>query len=374
MSIKLKAMSLDLKRIKDWGLGLEQPMIISGPCSAETEEQVLTTARDVAKDKRVSVLRAGIWKPRTRPGSFEGIGEIGLEWLNKAKAETGLLTATEVATGAHVEACLKAGIDILWVGARTTVNPFSVQEVADALQGVDIPVMVKNPINPDIGLWQGGLERINKAGITKLAAIHRGFSTYEKTPFRNLPMWDMAIEMMRKFPDLDIVNDPSHIAGNRDLLPYVCQKALDLNMEGLMIESHMAPSVAWSDAAQQVTPAGLSQLLDGLTFRQETSEAADTNKLDSLRKEIDDLDDEIFQKISSRMKVADQIGEYKRDNSVTILQVDRWEEIVNKRIALGVAMGLDADFVKHYLKLIHKESIRRQNVIMNDGQPELVGK
>lgn len=368
-------MSLEnIKRIKDWGLGLEQPLIISGPCSAETEEQVLTTARDVAKDSRVKVLRAGIWKPRTRPGSFEGIGEVGLDWLNAAKAETGLLTATEVANGAHVEACLKAGIDILWVGARTTVNPFSVQEVADALKGVDIPVLVKNPINPDLGLWQGGLERINAAGITRLAAIHRGFSTYEKTPFRNLPMWDMAIEMMRKFPNLDIVNDPSHIAGNRELLPYISQKALDLNMEGLMIEAHMTPSVAWSDAAQQVTPSGLSELLDNLKFRSESAPAAEINKLEALRKSIDELDDEIFQKLASRMKVADQIGQYKADNSVTILQVGRWEEIVNKRIALGSAMGLDSEFVKSYLKIIHKESIRRQNVVMNEGQGELAGK
>jgi len=368
-------MSLDkIKRIRDWGLEIKGHMIVSGPCSAETEEQVLSTAREVAKDKRVNVLRAGIWKPRTRPGSFEGIGEVGLEWLNKAKAETGLLTATEVANAAHVEACLKAGIDILWVGARTTVNPFSVQEVADALKGVDIPVLVKNPINPDLGLWQGGLERIASAGITRLGAIHRGFSTYEKTPFRNLPKWDMAIEMMRKFPQIDIINDPSHIAGNRDLLPYVCQKAIDLNMEGLMIEAHISPSVAWSDAAQQVSPSGLTELLDSLTFRQESVETADTNQLDSLRKEIDELDDDIFQKIASRMNIADQIGKYKRDNSVTILQVDRWEEIVNKRVALGVAMGLDDNFVKNYLKLIHKESIRRQNLVMNEVQAELAGK
>jgi chorismate mutase len=368
-------MSLEnIKRIKDWGLGIEGHMIVSGPCSAETEEQVLSTAREVAKDKRINVLRAGIWKPRTRPGSFEGIGEIGLDWLNKAKAETGLLTATEVANASHVEACLKAGIDILWVGARTTVNPFSVQEVADALKGVDIPVLVKNPINPDLGLWQGGLERIASAGITRLGAIHRGFSTYEKTPFRNLPKWDMAIEMMRKFPQIDIINDPSHIAGNRELLPYVCQKAIDLNMEGLMIESHISPSVAWSDAAQQVTPGGLTELLDSLTFRQESVETADTNKLDSLRKEIDELDDDIFQKIASRMNISDEIGKYKRDNSVTILQVDRWEEIVNKRISLGVAMGLDDNFVKNYLKLIHKESIRRQNLIMNKVEAELAGK
>lgn len=367
-------MSLNTKKISDWGLGLSKPLIISGPCSAETEEQVMATAREIAALGKVNVLRAGIWKPRTRPNAFEGIGPIGLEWLNAAKAETGLLTATEVANGAHVEACLKAGIDILWVGARTTVNPFSVQEVADALKGVDVPVLVKNPINPDLGLWIGGLERINQAGITKLGAIHRGFSTFEKTPFRNLPKWDMAIELKRKYPDLDIVCDPSHIAGNRDLIPYVCQKALDLDMSGLMIESHITPAVAWSDAAQQVTPSALKDLLESLKFRSADASTPDVeNKLDGLRKQIDNLDDDIFQKISSRMKIADQIGEYKRDNSVTILQVGRWEEIINKRIALGKAMGLGDEFLEAFLKLIHKESIRRQNVIMNE-QSELAGK
>ena len=367
-------MSLNTKKISDWGLGLKKPLIISGPCSAETEEQVISTAKEIAALGKVNVLRAGIWKPRTRPNAFEGIGPIGLEWLNAAKAETGMLTATEVANGAHVEACLKAGIDILWVGARTTVNPFSVQEVADALKGVDIPVLVKNPINPDLGLWIGGLERINQAGITKLGAIHRGFSSFEKTPFRNEPKWDMAIELKRKYPDLDIVCDPSHIAGNRDLIPYICQKALDLDMSVLMIESHITPAVAWSDAAQQVTPSALKDLLENLKFRTADSPSLEAgNKLDALRKEIDNFDDDIFQKISSRMKVADQIGEYKRDNSVTILQVGRWEEIINKRIALGKAMGLGDEFLEAFLKLIHKESIRRQNVIMND-QGDLAGK
>jgi len=365
-------MSLNTKKISDWGLGLDKPMIISGPCSAETEEQVVTTAKEIAALGKVNVLRAGIWKPRTRPNAFEGIGPVGLEWLNTAKKETGMLTATEVATGAHVEECLKAGIDILWVGARTTVNPFSVQEVADALKGVDIPVLVKNPINPDLGLWIGGLERINQAGITRLGAIHRGFSTFEKTPFRNLPKWSMAIEMKRKYPDLDIVCDPSHIAGNRDLIPYVCQKALDLDMSGLMIESHITPSVAWSDAAQQVTPDALGELLDSLTFRSASVPSAG-NELDKLRSEIDNLDDDIFQKMASRMAIAENIGSYKKDNSVTILQVGRWEEIVNKRIALGKAMGLGDEFLDAFLKLVHKESIRRQNIVMN-AESELAGK
>lgn len=365
-------MSLDTIKIKDWGLGLDKPLIIGGPCSAETEEQVVTTAKEIAALGKVNVLRAGIWKPRTRPGAFEGIGSVGLDWLNTAKKETGMLISTEVATGAHVEECLKAGVDILWVGARTTVNPFSVQEVADALKGVDVPVMVKNPINPDLGLWIGALERINQAGIKRLGAIHRGFSTFEKTPFRNLPKWSMAIEMKRKYPDLDIVCDPSHIAGNRDLIPYVCQKALDLDMSGLMIESHITPSVAWSDAAQQVTPDALGELLDSLTFRS-ASVADSGNELDALRKQIDDLDDDIFQKLASRMEIAENIGAYKKDNSVTILQVGRWEETVNKRIALGKAMGLGDEFLNEFLKLVHKESIRRQNIIMN-SETELAGK
>lgn len=367
-------MSLNTKKISDWGLGLDKPLIISGPCSAETEEQVVSTAKEIAALGKVNVLRAGIWKPRTRPNAFEGIGPVGLEWLNTAKAETGMLTATEVANGAHVEACLKAGIDILWVGARTTVNPFSVQEVADALKGVDIPVLVKNPINPDLALWIGGLERINQAGITRLGAIHRGFSSFEKTPFRNLPKWSMAIELKRKYPELDIVCDPSHIAGNRDLIPYVCQKALDLDMSGLMIESHITPSVAWSDAAQQVTPSSLGELLDGLAFRSATVQGdAAGNKLDELRKQIDEFDDDVFQKLASRMEIAHEIGTYKRDNSVTILQVGRWEEIVSKRIALGKAMGLSDEFLDAFLKLVHKESIRRQNLVMNENT-ELAGK
>jgi len=359
-------MSLNVKQIKDWGLGLDKPLIISGPCSAESEEQVVSTAKEIAALGKVNVLRAGIWKPRTRPNAFEGVGPIGLEWLNAAKQETGMLIATEVANGAHVEACLKAGVDILWVGARTTVNPFSVQEVADALKGVDIPVLVKNPINPDLGLWIGGLERINQAGITRLGAIHRGFSTYEKTPFRNAPKWDFAIELKRKYPQIDIICDPSHIAGNRDLIPYVCQKALDLDMSGLMIESHITPSVALSDAAQQITPQVLGELLNQLQYRTATSDNVEFgNKLEDLRKDIDQIDDEIFQHFATRMKLAEQIGEYKKENSVTILQVGRWEEIVNKRIALGKAMGLGDDFLQDMLKLVHKESIRRQNVVMN---------
>lgn len=368
-------MGLNIKGIKEWGLGLDNPLIISGPCSAESEEQLLTTAKEIKNLGKVNVLRAGIWKPRTRPGSFEGVGSIGLEWLQSAKKETGMLISTEVANGKHVEECLKAGVDILWVGARTTVNPFSVQEVADALKGVDIPVLVKNPINPDLELWIGGLERINKAGITRLGAIHRGFSTFEKTPFRNLPKWDIAIELKRRYPNLDIVCDPSHISGNRELIPYVSQKALDLNMSGLMIESHINPSVALSDAKQQVKPIELSNILNNLNFRKSNVNNSDfNNKLQLLRSEIDEIDQTILEKLSIRTDLVKQIGEYKKENNVTILQVDRWEEILNKRIKLGEAMKLDKSFIESMINLIHKESIRIQNIIMNNNNDDIVGK
>jgi chorismate mutase len=312
------------------------------------------------------VLRAGIWKPRTRPGQFEGAGEDGLKWLVEAKKQTGLPITTEVATPEHVELCLKYGVDILWVGARTTVNPFSVQGIADALKGVDIPVMVKNPVNPDLELWLGGLERLNKAGIKKLAAIHRGFSSSDKGPFRNAPMWNMAIELKTRIPELDIMCDPSHIAGNRDLIPLICQKALDLDMAGLMIESHIHPDAAWSDAKQQITPAVLGQLVENLVVRTSTSDNKSfKDTLTILREQIDHLDDEIMQKLASRMKISEKIGQYKKENNVTILQVSRWEEIIQTRITLGKAMGLDNEFSKNLLKLIHEESIQVQKKIMN---------
>jgi chorismate mutase len=289
-----------------------------------------------------------------------------LKWLAQAKKETGLPITTEVANAAHVDAALKAGVDILWVGARTTVNPFSVQEVADALKGVDIPVMVKNPINPDLELWIGALERLNKAGITKMAAIHRGFSAFEKGPFRNNPMWDLAIELKTRIPDLDIICDPSHIAGNRDLIALICQKALDLDMAGLMIESHINPDAAWSDAKQQVTPAALAKIVDGLVVRAVTSDNKTfKDTLSILREQIDQLDDEIMQKLSQRMKISEKIGQYKKENNVTILQVNRWEEIIQTRIKLGKAMGLSAEFTNDLLKLIHHESIQVQTKIMN---------
>lgn len=356
---------LQLEPISSW-MKVNRPVIISGPCSAETEEQMVATAKQIAATGKVHALRAGIWKPRTRPGQYEGAGEEGLKWLIRAKQETGLPVATEVANASHVEACLKAGVDILWVGARTTVNPFSVQEVADALKGVDIPVMVKNPINPDVELWLGAIERLNKAGITKLAAIHRGFSSFEKGPFRNVPMWDLAIDLKTRVPDLDMICDPSHIAGNRDLIAFISQKALDLDMAGLMIESHINPDAAWSDAKQQVTPAALSRIIDELVVRtQSTDNKTFKDTLSILREQIDHLDDEIMQKISARMKISEKIGQYKKENNVTILQVNRWEEIVQTRIALCKAMGLNEEFTGELLKLIHHESIQVQTKVMN---------
>jgi chorismate mutase len=360
-------LNLKLQPLNTWLDTKNEPLLISGPCSAETEEQLLATAHLLAKTGKVSVLRAGIWKPRTRPGEFEGIGSIGLTWLKRAKEETGLPTAVEVANAKHVEEALAAGVDILWVGARSTVNPFTVQEIADALKGVDIPVLVKNPVNPDIQLWIGALERINNAGITKLGAIHRGFSSFEKTAFRNEPMWELAIQLKTLAPELPIINDPSHICGNRELIQYVAQKALDLDMQGLMIESHLDPSVAWTDAKQQVTPAALSELMNLLTLRKPEIKDKDfIDKLADLREHIDKIDDQIIQKIAERMQIVQKIGEYKRDNGVTILQVNRWDQIMNKRSSFASALKLDLNFTGKLLELIHSESIRKQTEIMND--------
>ncbi|MES2447289.1 MAG: chorismate mutase [Bacteroidota bacterium] len=364
-------LELNIQPLNTWINIKNEPLIISGPCSAETEDQLLSTAHLLKATGKVSVLRAGIWKPRTRPGEFEGIGSIGLEWLKRAKAETGLPTAVEVANAKHVEEALAAGVDILWIGARSTVNPFTVQEIADALQGVDIPVLVKNPVNPDLQLWIGALERINKAGITKLGAIHRGFSSYEKSAFRNEPMWELAIQLKTLCPELPIINDPSHICGNRELIPYISQKALDLDMQGLMIESHLDPSVAWTDAKQQVTPAALAEMVSKFTLRQPESKNEEfTDKLADLRKEIDKIDDLVLQKLAERMSITQKIGEFKRDNKVTILQVNRWDEIMQKRTSFAKALKLDVNFTEKFLELVHGESIRRQTEIMNAGKVE----
>ncbi len=364
-------LNLKLQPIHTWLETKHEPLLIAGPCSAETEDQLIATAHLLAKTGKVSVLRAGIWKPRTRPGEFEGIGSIGLTWLKRAKEETGLPTAVEVATAKHVEEALAAGVDILWVGARSTVNPFTVQEIADSLKGVNVPVLVKNPVNPDLALWIGALERINNAGITKLAAIHRGFSSFEKTAFRNEPMWEMAIQLKTLCPELPIINDPSHICGNRELIQYVAQKALDLDMQGLMIESHLDPSVAWTDAKQQLTPAALSDLIDHMTLRKaEIRDKEFSDKLASLRENIDKIDDQIIQKIAERMQIVQKIGEYKRDNGVTILQVNRWDQIMSKRTAFANALKLDLTFTGKLLELIHSESIRKQTEIMNEAVVE----
>lgn len=358
--------TLDILPLKSWLDTGDKPLIIAGPCSAETEDQLVSTAHLLANTGKVNVLRAGIWKPRTRPGEFEGIGSVGLTWLKRAKEETGLLTATEVATAKHVEEALAAGVDILWIGARSTANPFTVQEIADALVGVDIPVLIKNPVNPDLSLWIGALERLNRAGIKKLGAIHRGFSSFEKSAFRNEPMWDLAIQLKSACPELPIINDPSHICGNRELLPYIAQKAMDMDLQGLIIESHIDPSVAWTDAKQQVTPAALATLIDNLSIRRpDSNNPAFEDKLADLRRQIDRLDDQILQQIGDRMKIAEQIGEYKRDNNVTILQVSRWDEIVQKRVQLANALALSDDFATKFLELVHNESIRKQNEIMN---------
>jgi chorismate mutase len=362
-------LNFNIQPFNSWAKVTKEPFLIAGPCSAETEEQLVATAHLLAATGRVSVLRAGIWKPRTRPGEFEGIGSIGLEWLKRAKAETGLPTAVEVATAKHVEEALAAGVDILWVGARSTANPFTVQEIADALKGVDVPVIVKNPVNPDLSLWIGALERINNAGITKLAAIHRGFSSHEKSAFRNEPMWDLAINLKTHAPELPIICDPSHICGNRELIPYIAQKALDLDMQGLIIESHIDPSVAWTDAKQQLTPAALDAIMDKLEVRKPgagTEEVKDA--LAVLRDGIDKIDDLLIQKVGERMKIVEKIGNYKKDNGITILQVNRWEEILNKRIPYAAAFNLSKEFTEKFLELLHSESIRKQTEIMNkDG-------
>jgi len=354
---------LNIAPLSSWGLGTERPLIISGPCSAESEEQVLETARQLA-DKGIDVLRAGIWKPRTRPGSFEGLGRIALPWLKKAGEEIGKPIAVEVATREHVFDCLKAGVDILWIGARTTANPFSVQEIADALEGVDIPVIVKNPVNPDLQLWIGALERINRAGITRIGALHRGFSSYDKSKYRNKPMWEFPIELKRLFPTLPIFNDPSHICGNRELLGYVAQKALDLDFDGLMLESHRDPDKAWSDASQQVTPERLGEIIKGLVIR-DANPNITANKLEELRSQIDRVDNYIMEILSERMDIARKIGEFKRDNNVTILQSSRWDEIVHDRIQKGTKKELTEEFIKELFEAIHQESIRHQTKVMN---------
>jgi chorismate mutase len=344
----------------------KRPLIISGPCSAETEEQVIETATRLAATGKVDMLRAGIWKPRTRPGSFEGVGTKGLSWLAQAKKVTGLPVAIEVATAKQVEDALHFDVDVVWVGARTTVNPFSVQEVADALRGAKVPVLIKNPINPDLELWQGAVERIAKAGISKIGIIHRGFSSYGNTEYRNAPMWHLAIEMRRRHPELMMINDPSHICGNRHMLQDIAQKAIDLDYDGLIIESHIDPDKAWSDAKQQVTPERLAEILSAIKWRHETTDKKEfVVALEKLREQINHIDDELMQLLGQRMKIADKIGQYKKENDITILQTNRWNELLERAYKKGEALGLSKEFISKYYDSVHMESINHQNRIMN---------
>jgi len=362
MKVKLKLEKLDCMSSKK-----EKPFLVSGPCSAESEKQVIETAVELA-GHGVQVYRAGIWKPRTRPDSFEGRGTVALPWLRRVKEETGMLTATEVANILHVKMALDAGIDILWIGARTTANPFAVQEIADAIRGIDNPVFIKNPINPDIGLWIGAIERINKAGIKKIIAIHRGFSTFQETKFRNTPHWEIPIELKRRIPELPLINDPSHICGRRDLLQDVSQKAMDLDFDGLFIESHIDPDKALSDSNQQITPEALGKLINSLIIRKPEINGNGLNDiLESLRVKIDIFDESLIEILQDRMEISKKIGKFKKSKNVTILQTKRWSEIVDDRVKRGSVKGLSQNFIMKIYTAIHEESINWQNAVMRSN-------
>tara|TARA_B100000941_G_scaffold133231_1_gene94226 strand:- start:655 stop:1737 length:1083 start_codon:yes stop_codon:yes gene_type:complete len=355
------------KEMRTWldDFGLDHPLVIAGPCSAETEEQVLKIANEL-KDTDVTVFRAGIWKPRTRPGMFEGVGAIGLNWLKKVKEETGLMTTTEVANKDHVKLALDADIDILWIGARTTVSPFIIQEIADELSGTKKIILVKNPVNPDLALWMGGLERLHTSDIKNLGVIHRGFSTYDKSKYRNNPEWQIAVEFQNKFPDIPLICDPSHIAGRRDLIFDLSQRALDLNFDGLMIETHWDPDNAWSDANQQVTPKRLTEIMKDLKIRQKTTdEAGYQAELETYREQIDEADQALLDALGKRMKIAASIGKIKKDNNVAVLQNKRWSEILQTMKFEGQQRGLSEDFISRVFKSIHQESINHQERIIN---------
>ena len=346
---------------------LNAPKLIAGPCSVESEEQILATAKALAQIPEVELLRGGIWKPRTRPDAFEGRGEQGLVWLREAKRETGLSTITEVATPEHVALALKYEVDALWIGARTVVNPFSVQQLADALRGVDVPVLIKNPVSPDLGLWLGAFERLEKAGVKHLSAIHRGFAHYKESPYRNAPMWEIPIELKRRL-DVPVITDISHICGNRDLLQSIAQKALDLATDGLMIECHIHPDAALTDAKQQITPEELKALLSCLTFRSKQSGNVERD-LAGWRSEIDDIDEELLHLLARRMEVSVQIGEYKKQNNVTVVQMDRWKQTLADHIVLGSELGLSPLLINKVFEAIHQASIERQGRIMdNEGE------
>lgn len=360
---------INIKPVSEWGLGLDYPLLIAGPCSAESEQQVLETALALAANGRVKVFRAGIWKPRTRPGGFEGAGEKGLKWLKLVKEETGLAVATEVAMPQHVELALENGVDMVWVGARTSANPFLVDQLASALAGANIPVLVKNPVTPDLELWIGAIERLWRSGINRLAAIHRGFYPYERSRLRNIPKWEIAIDLKSRIPSLPVICDPSHIAGTASLVPEIAQRSIDLSMDGLMVEVHPNPSVALSDARQQLTPAAFNSMISGLTFHSVTSTNYEfTDFLEQVRNKIDSIDQQIIELLANRMRLVEQIGEYKRTNNVTIFQLRRWEKILESRIECGKKLGLDEEYIKSLLQLVHKESIKKQAEILRGNR------
>ncbi len=362
----MKAPELDVQPLSSWIDTNGKPLIIAGPCSAETEEQFLETARGIKAGGYAHVLRAGVWKPRTRPGLFEGKGEVALPWLQAAKAETGLPTAVEVATPQHVELALKYGVDVLWIGARTTVNPFNVQDLADSLQGVDVPVLIKNPVNPDVQLWIGAMERIHRAGIRKLGVIHRGFSNTLEKKYRNTPFWNLAIEFKTAYPNVPMIGDPSHMAGKRVYLKEIAQRALDLNYDGMIIESHRNPDEAWSDAAQQLTPVALGEMLASLEVKNvSSSDAIFQSQMDLLRSNIDNIDRELLETLAARMSVVEKLAEYKKDNSVTLFQPDRWKEILKTRTDMASKLGLYPELAEEIFKIIHMDSIRKQTEVMS---------
>jgi len=353
-------MKMELESVILPGVDPQRPVVISGPCSAETEEQVLECAKGLSA-RGIKIFRAGIWKPRTKPGGFEGVGSVGLEWLKRVKQETGMYISTEVATKDHVNEALKAGVDLIWIGARTTVNPFAVQEIADVLKGVDIPVLIKNPVNPDLELWIGAIERIYGAGIRRIGVIHRGFSSYDKKMYRNLPLWHIPIELRRRIPELPIFCDPSHIGGKRELVAPLSQQAMDLSFDGLMIESHCNPDEAWSDASQQISPDVLDYVLNLLVIREANQT---TENLSELRRQIDQIDEQLLELLAKRMRISREIGVYKKEHNMPILQSPRYSEILEKRSNMGESMELNTDFVKEILKEIHEESVRQQMIIM----------
>lgn len=352
----------DIKPIKFCGVDSKRPVVIAGPCSAETEEQVMETAKDLAKNG-VRIFRAGIWKPRTKPGGFEGVGSVGLTWLQEVKKETGMLVATEVANKQHVEEALNAGVDVLWIGARTSANPFAMQEIADSLVGADVPVLVKNPVNPDLELWIGAMQRIYNAGIRQIGAIHRGFSAYGKHLYRNMPQWHIPIELRRRMPELTLICDPSHIGGKRELVAPLSQQAMDMGFEGLIVESHCDPDSAWSDKSQQVTPEVLNFILNMLVVRDTTQT---TESLTLLRQQIDQIDNDLLEALSKRMRISREIGQYKKEHSMPVVQTGRYDDILNSRAAAAEELGMNGDFMKTVYQAIHEESVRQQIEVLNN--------